>query len=215
MAGSGLTMSAFVVVHALGNLKVFTGAEAFDDYALWLRTAFHPVLPRTGLLWALRVVLLTALVLHLAAGVVLWRRGRAARGPYRRSGLGWRSFTARTMPVTGLVLLAFIALHVMDLTTGTSTVASSAFRPATADRSYAYDNLVASLQRPVAAAAYGVAMGALGLHLAHGLVLAVNDLGATGRRLRAITTAVAGGVAVAVLLGNTAIPLAVLTGVLS
>ena len=215
MAGSGLTMSAFVVVHALGNLKVFTGAEAFDDYALWLRAAFHPVLPRTALLWALRVVLLTALVLHLAAGVVLWRRGRAARGPYRRSGLGWRSFTARTMPVTGLVLLAFIALHVMDLTTGTSTVASSTFRSGTADRSYAYDNLVASLQRPVAAAAYGVAMGALGLHLAHGLVLAVNDLGATGRRLRAITTAVAGGVAVAVLLGNAAIPLAVLTGVLS
>ena len=38
MAVTGLLMLAFLLVHMLGNLKIFFGGEDFDHYAHWLRT---------------------------------------------------------------------------------------------------------------------------------------------------------------------------------
>ena len=120
----------FSVIHehyTVGNLKAYTGAESFNHYAHCLREVLYPFLPREGLLWGLRIVLLLALVVHVGAAAHLWRRGRRARGPHRARARGWRSFTARTMPVTGLVLLGFIVFHILDLTTGTSPAATVAF----------------------------------------------------------------------------------------
>jgi len=37
MALSGVILFAFVVLHMLGNLKLFSGEEGFDNYALFLR----------------------------------------------------------------------------------------------------------------------------------------------------------------------------------
>lgn len=215
MAITGTIFAVFVLVHMVGNLKVFTGAEHFNEYAHWLRTAFQPVLPREGLLWILRVVLLSSLVAHVWSAATLWLRARASRGPHRRKGLGMRSFTARTMPVTGVVLFGFVAFHLMDLTVGTSGAAPGTFRAATTDQAFAYDNLVASFSRPLAAGFYLLAMIVLFLHLVHGLQTVVTDLGGTGKRLRAVGVAVAGVVALAVMLGNILIPIAVLTGVVS
>jgi len=215
MAVTGTIFALFVLVHMFGNLKVFAGAEHFNEYAHWLRTVFQPLLPWEGLLWILRVVLLSSLVAHVWSAGTLWLRGRASRGPHRRTGLGMKSFTARTMPVTGIVLLSFIVFHLMDLTIGTSGAAPETFQAATTEQAYAYENLVASFQRPVAAGFYMLAMVTLFLHLAHGLRTVVTDLGGTGRRLRAVGFAVAGIVALAVMLGNILIPVAVLTGVVS
>jgi succinate dehydrogenase / fumarate reductase, cytochrome b subunit len=116
------------------------------------------------------------------------------------------------MPVTGLVLLLFIAFHILDLTTGTSPVAGAGYRSATGSESFAYQNLVASFDRPLVSAFYLLAMVVLGLHLAHGLWSAVNDLGVTGHRLRQVAVAAAGIVAGVVFVGNASIPIAVLTG---
>lgn len=214
MAFSGTVFAVYVLVHMIGNLKVFTGADYFNEYAHWLRTVLQPFLPYEGLLWVVRAVLLVCLVAHVGASGVLWSRGRASRGSHRRQGLGLRNFTARTMPVTGVVLLGFVVFHVLDLTTGTGGAASTSFRPATPDRAYAYENLITSFQRPAAAAFYVLAMIALFLHLAHGLWTVVSDLGATGRRLRAVGYAVAAAFALAVMLGNIIIPISVLTGLL-
>ncbi len=214
MALSGIVFALYVLVHMIGNLKVFTGADHFNEYAHWLRTVLQPFLPYEGLLWIVRAVLLVCLVAHVGAAGVLWSRGRASRGAHRHQGLGLRNFTARTMLVTGVVLLGFIVFHVLDLTTGTAGAASTSFRPATLERTYAYENLIASFQRPVATAFYLLALIALFLHLAHGLWTAVSDLGATGRRLRAVGYATAGVLALAVMLGNIIIPISVLTGLL-
>jgi succinate dehydrogenase / fumarate reductase, cytochrome b subunit len=215
MAVTGLLFGLFVLAHMIGNLKVFTGAEHFNDYAHWLRTVFEPLMPYEGLLWILRVVLLVAVVGHVWCATLLTLRARRARGPCRRKGLGWRSFTARTMPVTGLVLLAFIVFHILDLTTGTPPVASAEYEPATTTASFAYENLVASFERPGVAAVYIVAMLALGAHLAHGLWSAVNDLGVTGQRVRQVCLALSGLIALVIMLANIAIPVAVQIGAVS
>lgn len=48
MAGTGIVFALFVLVHMIGNLKVYTGAQHFDDYAVWLRTLLEPLLPYEG-----------------------------------------------------------------------------------------------------------------------------------------------------------------------
>src|SRR6476620_2117222 len=215
MAVTGLVFGVFVLVHMLGNLKAYLGRQEFESYAVWLRHLLEPVAPYSGVLWVMRAVLLACLVGHVSCAYILWRRARRARGPFRRKGLPLRSFAARTMPVTGVVLLLFIIFHILDLTTGTRPVASAEYAPMTATRSYAYDNLVHSLDRPWVSTFYIAAMLLLGLHLSHGLWLAVNDLGATGHRLRQVSVALAGIVAIAVTVGNISLPIAVLTGVVS
>ncbi|MCV7192976.1 succinate dehydrogenase cytochrome b subunit [Mycolicibacterium brumae] len=216
MAVTGVVFALFVLVHMVGNLKIYTGATHFDDYAHWLRTLAEPLLPYEGALWLFRAVLLTALIGHVWAAVLLTIRGRRARGAFRRRGMtGMRSFTARTMPVTGVVLLAFIVFHILDLTTGTRPAASAEFTAATHTSSAAYANLIASFDRPAVAGFYLLAMLLLGAHLAHGLYTAVNDLGVTGARARALLTAAGGLLALTVMAGNMTIPIAVLTGWLS
>jgi len=158
MAVTGLVFGLFVLMHMVGNLKAYLGREAFDSYAVWLRHMLEPAAPYSSVLWVIRAVLLACLVGHVGCAYILWRRARIARGPFRRKGLPLRSFAARTMPVTGVVLLLFIIFHILDLTTGTRPVASAEYAPMTTTRSYAYDNLVHSLDRPWVSAYYIAAM---------------------------------------------------------
>lgn len=212
MAVTGLVWAAYALVHLYGNLKVYTGPESFNAYAAWLRVAFAPVIPAAGVLWVLRVVLVIALVLHVGGALLLWRRNRLARGPARaartRGTLG-----GRLMLPTGVLLLVFLVAHVLDLTVGAPPVAPDDFAHAPAGGSNAYGNLVASLSRPWMGIGYAAAMLALAAHLLHGLVLAVYDLGQTGRRGLAAAKVAAWAVAVVIVLGNALIPVLVLTGV--
>lgn len=212
MALTGLVLGGFAVVHLVGNLKIFLGPEALDGYAHWLHEdLLAPLVPHGWFIWIFRAVMLVSFAVHIWAAVVLRSRARVARGPHRRQGLrGLRSFQARSMLVTGAVLLFFIVFHVLDITTGTRPAATDEFVAG-----QAYANVVASFQRPVVAAFYMLAIGTLVLHLAHGLWSVVNDLGATGRRLRATGAAVAGIVGLLILVGNMIIPIAVLTGIVA
>ena len=210
MAGTGIVFALFVFVHMIGNLKVYTGAQHFDAYAHWLRTLLEPLLPYEGALWIFRVVLLSCLIAHVGAAVLLTGRGHRARGRFRRRGMrGLRSFTARTMLVSGLVLLLFIAFHILDLTLGARPAASGEFTAG-----HAYANTIASFSRPPVAAFYLLAMMVLGAHLMHGLWTAIQDFGVTGRRVRQVCVAAGGLLALAVTVGNMTIPIAVWTGLL-
>lgn len=100
MAVTGWVFALFVAVHMVGNLKAYAGADDYNAYALWLRTAFAPLLPYEGLLWILRVVLLVSLVLHVGAGLLLWVRGRRHRGPHRRRAHRLTAVGARSMLLT-------------------------------------------------------------------------------------------------------------------
>ncbi len=215
MAGSGALFSAYVLVHMLGNLKVYQGEEKFNAYAAFLRTAGAPVLPRGTVLWAARSVLAAGLVVHAGGAAVLTARSWAANGtllprPGRRPRGRRRSPWAvakRSMRSTGGVLGLFTVFHVLDLTLGARPAATRGF-----EHGSAYANLVASLSRPPVAAAYAVSMAALAAHLVHGIPEIANDVGVAGdhrfqRRLRIAANAFGAAVAA----GNTTIPVAVLT----
>lgn len=224
MAVTGLIWVAFVLIHLYGNLKVFIGPESFNTYAHWLRHAFYPLFPEGFILWAMRIILVVALLLHIWAATIVWLRGRRAGGKSARINLRDRarggrgtvkSVSAQLMPYTGLAILAFLIMHVLDLTLGASPVAPVEFAGHTESASYAYANLVASFQRPWMAAIYLLMMVLLSVHVFHGVQTAGQDLGAMGYRLRQVLVWVGGLCALVILAGNGFIPVAVQMGWLS
>src|SRR5689334_10883031 len=64
MAVSGLVMLLYLLVHMVGNLKIFFGPGSFNGYAHWLRTLGEPFLPYAWALWIIRVVLVASVVAH-------------------------------------------------------------------------------------------------------------------------------------------------------
>ncbi|MDN6486546.1 succinate dehydrogenase cytochrome b subunit [Ancrocorticia populi] len=219
MAITGTLLVAFLLIHLFGNFKIFTGPEHFDDYAEWLRVAFAPFLPEGMVLWLFRIVIFGGLFIHVYGAITIWSRGRKARGPHRAgikaSRTGFQGFSARLMPVTGVFTLAFIVIHLMDLTLGIKPVASDSFQHPVGTRPAAYSNVIASFERPWMAAIYIIMMVLISIHVAHGVTTVVQDLGAMGKRVRLVAAIVAGLCALAILLGNAAIPLAVQFGVIS
>ena len=79
MGASGLVMFLYLVLHMIGNLKIFLGADPLDTYAHWLRTVGEPAVPGETVLWIVRVVLGLALVGHLVSAAILTRRAHRAR----------------------------------------------------------------------------------------------------------------------------------------
>ncbi len=202
LALTGLTMAAFVLVHMLGNLKILFDAPSMDAYAGWLREVLVPLLPREGLLWIFRAVLLICVLLHVWCALVLKARARRLRTPGART-RAIRALLARLMLPTGLLLLAWLAVHLLDLTIGAWVAPVDFAAPDPAF--HASHNVVASLSRPLMAGAYGLALLALGAHLAHGIGLAVKDLGATGPKGLAAAERIGVLVAALIVLGDGAV----------
>ena len=207
MAVTGVMFAGFLLFHMAGNLKVFLGPEEFNHYAEWLRTLFNPLMPGESFLWIFRVVMLTAFVAHIYAGTTLFVRGRRARGPHRRRAMPAKRWSARSMLMTGAIILSFVIFHLLDMTIGRTAASTQGFT-----KGDAYGNLVASFDRPAVALFYTLTMLLIAIHLSHGLWSVVNDLGATGHRTRQVGLLLAGTLAVVITLGNMMIPIAVQVG---
>ena len=106
---------------------------------------------------------------------------------------------------TGLVLLVFVVLHILDLTVG-KLVAPAGFRHPD-PQFHAATNVIASLDRPVMAVFYLFMLLALAIHFAHGIELAINDLGTTSEKGRSVARIIGSIVAVLVLVGDAAVVL--------
>lgn len=207
MAVTGVFLVAFVLFHMAGNLKVFLGPEEYNHYAHWLRTLFNPLLPGETFLWLFRIALITAFLAHMYSAGSLWARGRRARGKHRRTGMPAKRWSARSMILTGAIIICFVIFHVLDLTIGRSPAATDEF-----EAGDAYGNLIASLERPAVAAFYALTMLLIAIHVSHGVWSVVNDLGATGHRTRQLGLILAGVIAIAVAVGNMLIPIAIQAG---
>lgn len=212
MAVTGIIFGLFVLVHMIGNLKVYTGAEHFDEYAHFLREIGEPLVPHEGFLWIARVVLLVSLVLHVWCAFALKKRSRESRGQFKRTDKvkGFNTFTAGSMLGTGIVLLLFIIFHILDLTIGAEPAATDVF-----EHGAAYANLVSSFERPGVAIFYILCMIVLFLHLSHGIWTASSDLGITGHRWRQVILWISYLLPAVVMIGNISIPLMVMFNVVS
>ena len=204
MAISGMVLMAYVLLHMIGNLKVYFGASGFDAYSHWLRTVGEPALPEQALLWAVRIILLVALAVHLHAAYALTMMNRRARPDAYRSKRDYvaADFASRTMRWTGIIVLLFVIFHLLDLTWG----------PANPDFVHGapYHNVITSFQRVPVALVYVISNLALGVHLYHGGWSLFQSMGWTRPWRRQFATVFAG----LIVLGNVSFPLAVVFGVI-
>ena len=198
MAVTGVVLLGFVVGHMLGNLLVFQGPASLNSYAELLKAS--------GLiLWTVRLILLGSLYLHISAAVTLTVRNRQARPEkYDRLETPVSTWSALTLRVGGVVLLAFVVFHLLHLTTGTL---HPAFSPTDA-----YNNVLIGFSIPAVAAFYLVAMAALALHLHHGVWSLFQTLGWNHPHFNPVRRRVATTLAVVVSVGFSAIVLAVAFG---
>lgn len=206
MAVTGAILFFFVLAHMLGNMKIYMGAEAFDEYAAFLREVGHPAFPHGSLLWFFRLALLAAVGLHLLSATQLYLVSKRARktGYKLTEDLSF-SYASRTMRWGGLILLAFVVYHIMHLTLG------GAGHP-DFQHGAAYANVVSGFRIWQVSALYALCMLPLGLHIYHGLWSATQTLALQHRTIKAWRRPFALGVAGLIVAANLSIPVAVLTG---
>ena len=151
MAVSGLLLSLFILTHLLGNSVSFLGRDAFNAYAEKLHSL-------GALVYVFEVGLLTLFLIHIITGIMLYLenlKARPSRYSVNTSG-GGRSLGSRTMPYTGVIILVFIAVHLMNFHF--------------TDRSVPVADLVRELLgRPGLAFFYIFSLASVALHLSHGV----------------------------------------------
>jgi succinate dehydrogenase / fumarate reductase cytochrome b subunit len=199
MAVTGVIMVLYLITHVLANLLVFDGPERINRYAALLHGT-------GGALWAARLVLLLAVVLHIVAAVQLTLRSRAARPvPYA----GGRdpqvsTFAARTIRWGGVLILVFLIYHILHFTTGSAHPDFIELNP--------YHNVTTGFRNPWIAGFYLVAMMAVGLHLYHGVWSSGRSLGLSQPTPRPLHRRLALVLAALVWLGFTLIVVAAFLG---
>ncbi len=208
MAASGALFVLYVLMHMYGNLKIFSGVAAFDDYAHHLRTMFMPILPFGGFLWLFRALLVVAVVAHVWAATQLWRRANGARSTrYYAKDAARAAIKSKTMRWGGLAILLFLVWHLLQFTIVRFNVGPDA----------AGDSpgllVISSFQVWWVVLIYALAMVALGMHLWHGIFSASQTLGwSTSAKARAGARGTATVIALVTSIGFILPPLAILFG---
>ncbi|MBK5101371.1 MAG: succinate dehydrogenase cytochrome b subunit [Desulfobacteraceae bacterium] len=108
MAITGLMFCSFLLVHLIGNLTIYGGKDLFIAYVDHLHS-YGPLITLAEL------VLLMLALTHICMGAILFYqnlRARPVRYAVKKSG-GGRTFASATIPYTGLIILAFIILHLI------------------------------------------------------------------------------------------------------
>ncbi|KYH43049.1 succinate dehydrogenase cytochrome b subunit [Branchiibius sp. NY16-3462-2] len=214
MAVTGVIFVLFVLLHMYGNLKLFVGESAYNEYSEHLRTIGEPVLPYHGLLYIIEAVLLVSVIAHVYCAATLWKRANAAR-PQRYS-VKKRvaaSISSKWMRWGGLFLLLFIIWHLLQFTILKLNVGSGGQGAAITQNPYQL--VVSSFNVWWLTLIYLAAMIALGMHLNHGIWSASQTLGFTPTpTARRIAKTTAGVVALVVAVGFILPPLFILFGVI-
>jgi succinate dehydrogenase / fumarate reductase cytochrome b subunit len=213
MAITGIMLMGFVFAHMVGNLKMYLGKDAagvyaIDHYGEFLRNLAVPLLPHTVALWLLRLGLIGAGIVHVAAAASLTRMNHQARPIKYQSPRDYiaANFASRTMRYTGIIFTLFLAWHLADLTWGWANPGYV--------RGEVYRNLHASLSRVPVAILYVAGNLALGIHLFHGAWSMFQSLGWNNPRFNAWRRNFAVGFATIIVVGNLSFPIAWVTGAL-
>jgi succinate dehydrogenase / fumarate reductase cytochrome b subunit len=208
VAITGLGLYGFVIIHLLGNLQVFMGPTQINEYA-------HTLKANPAILWGARLGLLTIVVLHITATLQLVLANRRARGVAYDVGKPVASSLAqRTMAVSGLILLAFIVFHLAHFTAGLINAEYLTFIDPILGYHDVRRMMIAGFSNPLVAVFYILSMGLLFLHLSHGVSSTVQSLGIRSKQTFSAFDKLAKGTALLLFVGNCAIVLAILAGLI-
>jgi succinate dehydrogenase / fumarate reductase cytochrome b subunit len=208
MAITGLALFVFVIVHMAGNLQIYAGREAINNYAAFLQS-------KPGLLWTARISLLAILIMHIWAALQLVSANSDARPT--KYGAGKKpvaaSYASRTIFISGLVIFAFIIYHLMHFTLGVTNPEFVNLKdPVDPLHHDVYAMMVRGFSNWAVSGFYILAMALLCLHLSHGVSSSLQSLGLRNRSNVAAIHLTARLAALIIFLGNISIPISILAG---
>lgn len=202
MAVSGFILFGFVFVHMVGNLQIFLGQETLNEYAHFLKS--EPIL-----LWAFRLTLLAAVVVHILAGWGLYLHNKSVRPVnYQHNAATGASLASRTMVWSGTIVLAFIIFHLLQFTIGSITPAYLTYRDAQQHQDV-YRMVLEAFSIPWVAAFYVLSVALLCYHLSHGVNSFFRTLGFTNDAWSPLQLWFARLFSTVIFLGMAAVPISV------
>jgi succinate dehydrogenase / fumarate reductase cytochrome b subunit len=205
MALTGLGLVGFVIAHLIGNLLVYAGPDALNAYAQKLQEL-------GPLLWIARGGLLFIFILHVRCALKLTLINRSARpSSYSYKDTIQASYASRTMPMSGLILLAFILFHLAHFTFHYVDHDIGQYVDSLG-RHDVYKMVVLGFSDPLSVLLYVIAMALLGLHLSHGLASLFQSLGINHPTINNCLRKAAPGIAWFIALANISMPVSILLG---
>lgn len=163
---TGLALFLYLMTHIAGNALIFLGPTVFNQYAHTLTS--NPLIP------VIEVGLLLIFLLHVYKTVTMFVANRRARpvGYVMKRSQGApsrRTAASSTMIVTGLWLLAFVAIHVKTFKYGAEYELEGVRD--------LYRLELENFRSPIAVGFYVLSMVVVGSHLWHGASSAFQSLG--------------------------------------
>lgn len=198
IALTGLLFFGYLIIHLAGNLLIFVGGDAFNAYA-------HKM-TGNALLPAIELGLAAIFLLHVYKAVTNFFGNTQAR-PARYREKHWAHHTSRkslsstTMIVTGSIIFAFTALHVLQFRLGVY------YEEPTTHYRDLYRVVRELFANPVWVVVYVVVMGLVGMHLRHGLSSALQSLGLEHPRYNKLVRVLGVGIAIVIAGGFAVIPI--------
>ena len=208
VAITGVILILFVMGHLLGNLQIFLGPDWINGYSQHLRDL-------GPLLWAIRLFLLLAVIIHIWVTIQLAIENRRAR-PERYMDRQYvkATFASRHMVVSGLIVLAFIIYHIAHFTVRVTDPRFALLKMDPLGHYDVYSMMVYGFQNYYVSGFYVLGLFLLALHLTHGSSSFFQSLGLNDKKLTP-RFALGGRIfAWLLFIGYTSIPVAILTGVI-
>lgn len=206
VAITGVILIGFVIGHLLGNLTFFFGPDAINTYAMKL----HALGP---LLWVARIGLLVAVGLHIFFTMLLWKENHAATPQkYAVNAPMKRTVFARTMRLSGLIILAFVLFHLAHFTLWLIDPSYAQLKTTLHGQEVhdVYTMVILGFLNPFVSGFYLLSLALLTFHLSHGIASLFQTLGLTTQTMRYRYEAFASILAWALFVGYAAIPVSIL-----
>jgi|UniRef100_UPI003784C0EE succinate dehydrogenase / fumarate reductase cytochrome b subunit len=209
VALTGLVLIGFVFGHMIGNLLIFAGKDAINEYGHLLQTALHG-----GGVWIARIGLLAAVVVHIVATIQLTKANRAARkDAYGKHKAQVSGKASHTMIWSGLTILAFIVYHLLHFTVRVGNDYDTYKTVLHGETVHdVYRMVIAGFSWAPASIFYIIAMLLLSSHLSHGFSSLFQTLGISTDKTEPLFKKAGYAFAGLILVGNCSIVLAVWLG---
>ena len=179
MALSGLFLISFLSLHFFINLTSVFSAETFNTMSHFM--GYNPIIQ-----FVMQPVLVAGVVFHFVMGFVLDLKNRSARpiAYAKYNGAANASWASRNMIVSGVVVLAFLGLHMYDFCFAEMNYKYIAVN--VIDENRYYEELVHKFESPIRTGLYSFAFLLLSMHLWHGFNSSFQSVGFNNKYSKAL-----------------------------
>ena len=171
MALSAMFLLSFLILHLIVNLLSLFGPIVYNNASNFM--GYNPLVQ-----YIMQPILVAGVIFHFVMGFVLEIRNRAARpikygsnNPSENS-----TWMSRNMIISGLVILAFLGLHMYDFWYHEINYKYIEGLPVEQERFWT--DLHHKFANPIRVGIYIISFVLLGLHLAHGFQSSFQSIGA-------------------------------------